>query len=91
MDFRGEKRSNETHASTTDPEARLYKKSAGSEAKLSYLGHVLAENRNGLVVQTRVSQATGTAEREAAREMIAARTCGQRLVTLGGDKGYDVR
>lgn len=91
VDFRGEKRSNETHASTTDPEARLYKKSAGSEAKLSYLGHVLAENRNGLVVETRVSQATGTAEREAAREMIAARRCGQRRVTLGGDKGYDVR
>jgi len=91
VDFHGEKRSNETHACTTDPEARLYKKSAGSEAKLSYLGHVLAENRNGLVVETRVSQATGTAEREAAREMIAARTCGQRRVTLGGDKGYDVR
>jgi len=91
VDFHGEKRSNETHASTTDPEARLYKKSAGSEAKLSYLGHVLAENRNGLVVETRVSQATGTAEREAAREMIAARTGGQRRVTLGGDKGYDVR
>ncbi len=91
VDFHGEKRSNETHASTTDPEARLYKKSAGSEAKLSYLGHVLAENRNGLVVETRVSQATGAAEREAAREMIAARTGGQRRVTLGGDKGYDVR
>jgi transposase len=91
VDFHGERRSNETHASTTDPEARLYKKSAGSEAKLSYLGHVLAENRNGLVVETRVTRATGTAEREAAREMIEARTSGQRRVTLGGDKGYDVR
>lgn len=91
VDFHGEKRSNETHASTTDPEARLYKKSAGSEAKLSYLGHVLAENRNGLVVQTRVSQATGTAEREAGLEMMAAQTDGQRRATLGGDKGYDVR
>jgi len=91
VDFHGEKRSNETHASTTDPEARLYKKSAGSEAKLSYLGHVLAENRHGLVVQTRVTKATGTAEREAGREMMAAQTDGQRRVTLGGDKGYDVR
>jgi IS5 family transposase len=78
VDFHGEKRSNETHASTTDPEARLHKKSAGSEAKLSYLGHVLAENRNGLVVQTRVTQATGTAEREAAVEMITAQTGGGR-------------
>ena len=58
---------------------------------MSYLGHVLAENRNGLVVQTRVSQATGTAEREAGLEMMAAQTGGQRRVTLGGDKGYDVR
>jgi hypothetical protein len=76
VDFHGEKRSNETHVSTTDPEARLYKKSAGSEAKLSYLGPVLAENRNGLVVETRVTKATGKAEREAAREMIRARTGG---------------
>lgn len=91
VDFHGEKRSNETHASTTDPEARLHKKSAGSEAKLSYLGHVLAENRNGLVVQTRVTQATGTAEREAAVEMITAQTGGGRRATMGGDKGYDTR
>ncbi|MGH9726811.1 MAG: IS5 family transposase, partial [Candidatus Acidiferrales bacterium] len=91
VDFHGEKRSNETHASTSDPEARLYKKSAGSEAKLSYLGHVLAENRNGLVVQTRVTQATGTAEREAAVKMIAAQAVGRRRVTMGGDKGYDTR
>ena len=91
VDFHGEKRSNETHASTSDPEARLYKKSAGSEAKLSYLGHVLAENRHGLVVQTRVTQATGTAEREAAVKMIAAQAGGGRRVTMGGDKGYDTR
>ena len=91
VDFHGEKRRNETHASTTDPDARLYKKSAGSEAKLSYLGHVLAENRNGLVVQTRVTQASGTAEREAAVKMITAQTVGGRRVTMGGDKGYDVR
>ena len=91
VDFHGEKRSNATHESRTDPDARLYKKSAGSEAKLSYLGHVLAENRNGLVVQTRVTQATGTAEREAAVEMITAQTGGGRRATMGGDKGYDTR
>ncbi len=91
VDFHGEKRSNQTHQSTTDPEARLYKKSTGSEAKLSYLGHVLAENRHGLVVETRVTQATGTAEREAAMEMIESQTGGRRRVTLGGDKAYDVR
>src|SRR5450631_1580036 len=88
VDFRGEKRSNATHESTTDPQARLYKKSAGSEAKLSYLGHVLTENRNGLVVGARVTKATGTAEREAALEMIEERKGGRR-VTMGGDKGYD--
>ena len=66
IDFRGERRTNATHGSTTDPEARLYKKAKGQEAKLCYLGHVLMENRHGLVVETRVTQATGTAEREAA-------------------------
>ncbi len=91
VDFHGEKRSNQTHQSTTDPQARLYKKSAGSEAKLSYLGHVLAENRNGLVVGTRVTQATGTAERAAALQMIVEQNGGERRVTVGGDKGYDVR
>jgi hypothetical protein len=68
VDFHGEKRSNDTHQSTTDRRARLYKKSKGTEAKLSYLGHVLAENRNRLVVQARVTMATGTAEREAELE-----------------------
>ena len=90
VDFHGEQRSNETHQSTTDRQARLYKKSKGTEAKLSYLGHVLAENRNGLVVQARVTMASGTAEREAALEMLEARTGGRR-VTVGGDKGYDVQ
>jgi transposase len=90
VNFHGEKRSNQTHESTTDPQARLYKKSAGSEAKLSYLGHVLTENRNGLVVQAQVTIASGTAEREAAREMLEARGS-RRRGTLGGDKGYDVR
>ncbi|MBI3477585.1 MAG: IS5 family transposase [Acidobacteria bacterium] len=90
VDFHGEKRSNDTHQSTTDRQARLYKKSKGTEAKLSYLGHVLAENRNGLVLQAQVTMATGTAEREAALEMLEARTGGRR-VTVGGDKGYDVQ
>jgi transposase len=90
VDFHGEKRSNETHQSTTDRQARLYKKSKGTEAKLSYLGHVLTENRNGLVVEARVTMASGRAEREAALEMLEERTEGRR-VTVGGDKGYDVR
>jgi transposase len=68
VNFRGEKRANATHQSTTDPEARLFKKSRGAEAKLGYLGHVLMENRNGLVVNTRVTQATGTAERDDASQ-----------------------
>ncbi len=90
IDFRGERRSNATHASTTDPEARLYKKATGQEAKLAYVGHVLMENRHGLVVDTRVTQATGTAEREAALAMAEA-IPGQQRVTLGADKNYDTR
>lgn len=89
VNFRGEKRSNATHQSTTDPEARLYKKSQGKEAKLGYLGHVVAENRNGLVVNTEVTLATGTAEREAALAMMEERE-GPKRVTLGADKNYDV-
>ena len=73
VNFHGEKRSNQTHQSTTDPEAMLYRKSGGSESKLSYLGHVLMENRNGLVVDTRLTRATGTAERDAALDMAARR------------------
>ena len=72
-DFHGEKRSNETHASTTDPDARLYRKGPGQPAKLVYLGHVLMENRHALVVDTRLTPATGTAEREAALAMVADR------------------
>ena len=90
VDFRGERRTIATHASTTDPEARLYKKANGQEAKLSYLGHVLMENRHGLVVDTRVTQATGMAEREAALTMAEA-IPGQPRVTLGADKNYDTR
>jgi transposase len=88
IDFHGERRTNATHASTTDPEARLYKKAKGQEAKLAYLGHVLMENRHGLVVDTRVTQATGTAEREAALAMAEA-IPGQQRVTVGADKNYD--
>ena len=88
-DFHGEKRSNETHASTTDPDARLYRKGPGQPAKLAYMGHVLMENRHALVVDTRLSLATGTAEREAGLEMVAARP-GNHRITLGADKAYDV-
>ena len=90
VDFHGEKRKNETHASTTDPDARLFRKSKGSEAKLSYLGHVLMENRNGLLVQTFLTEANGRAEREAAMLMAEAIPGGRR-VTLGGDKNYDTQ
>jgi IS5 family transposase len=89
--FHGQTRSNETHASTTDPEARLYKKSRNSEARLAYLGHVLLENRHGLIVDAMATQADGTAERDAAMLMLHARAqahpAGRR--TLGADKGYD--
>ena len=88
VDFHGEKRSNATHQSTTDVDARLAKKSRGKEAKLSYAGHVLMENRNGLIVTTRVTKATGTAECKAALEMIEE-IGGMRRITAGGDKGYD--
>jgi transposase len=87
-DFHGEKRRNETHASTTDADARLYRKGPGQAAKLAYMGHALMENRNGLVVDTRLSLATGTAEREAAVDMAAARP-GNRRITLAADKAYD--
>ena len=87
-DFHGQKRSNETHASTTDPDAKLYKKSSGSAAKLCHMGHVVMENRNGLVVAAEMTQATGRAEREAASAMMAERDGDQR-VTLGADKAYD--
>jgi IS5 family transposase len=88
VDFHGERRSNATHASTTDPEARLARKRPGKEAKLVYQGHALMENRHGLVVDTCVTQALGTAEREAAAAMA---TNLRRGATVGGDKGYDTR
>lgn len=90
VNFRGERRCNATHQSTTDPQARLYKKAAGREAKLCYLGHLLMENRNGLVVNTRLTQADGYAERRAAVAMVEE-IPGFSRVTLGGDKGYDAK
>ncbi len=92
VNFRGQRRTNDTHASTTDPDAKLYKKAKGQEAKLAFLGHVLMENRNGLVVETRLTAATGTAEREASLEMVQAKRRSKRgPLTLGGDKNYDTR
>jgi transposase len=88
VNFRKQKRRNQTHQSRTDPAARLFKKSRGAEAKLGYLGHVVTENRHGLVVDTRVTLASGTAERDAAVAMLEHKPSGKR-VTLGGDRGYD--
>jgi len=91
-DFHGQPRTNDTHTSTTDPEAKLYKKGKGKEAKLSYMGHALIENRHGLVVQADASQANGRAEREAALEMIDRQAPGTaNQLTLGADKAYDAR
>ena len=90
VNFHGERRSNETHASTTDPEALLAKKGEGKESKLSYTGNLLVENRNGLIVDVEVYQAKGTAERDAALIMLQ-RLTGTEAVTVGGDKGFDTR
>jgi transposase len=90
VDFHGEKRTNDTHRSTTDPEAMLAKKGKGKEAKLCFMGHVLMENRNGLVVDVAMTRATGTAEREAALEMLR-KVPGKRRITVGGDKNYDTK
>ncbi len=89
VNFRGQKRSNKTHQSTTDPESLLCRKGKGKEAKLGYAGHLLMENRNGLAVSACVTPATGTAERDAGLEF-AAEISGDGRVTLGGDKNYDV-
>jgi transposase len=90
INFKGEKRSNETHQSTTDPEARLYKKGTGHESKMCYLGHVMMENRNGLVVNARVTKASGKAERQTAAEMLGELPS-KKHVTVGGDKAYDTK
>jgi transposase len=89
-DFHGQERRNDTHASTTDPEAKLFRKGKGKESKLVFMGHLLAENRNGLVVAAQVSQASGTAERDQGVELIHAIE-GNRRITLGADKNYDTQ
>jgi transposase len=90
VSFHGQQRRNETHQSTTDPDARLYRKTGGSEAKLSYLGHVLMENRNGLLVNMLVLPANGTSERDAGL-LMAQEIPGGKRVTLGGDKAFDTQ
>src|SRR6266849_6597682 len=90
VNVHGEKRSNETHQSTTDPESQLARKGPGKEAKLSYSGHLLVENKNGLIVDAEGFQANGTAERDAALLMLE-RVPGTKTVTVGGDKGFDTR
>jgi len=88
--FHGEKRKNDTHASVTDPDSRLYRKAQGKEAKLCYMGHVTMENRNGLAVDGRVTHATGTAERRASEDMLRAKAkASGRRITVGEDKAYD--
>jgi transposase len=88
-DFRGEKRSNQTHRSTTDPDARLYRKGPGMEARLCFIGHGLMENRSGLIVDARLTRVSGHAERLAALDMIEGFADRPRAITLGADKGYD--
>ena len=87
-DFHGEQRTNDTHASTSDPEARLFRKGKGKEAKLCFMGHLLMENRHGLIVDGRLGEANGTAERDVAQAMVAA-IPGRHRITVGGDKNFD--
>lgn len=91
VNFHGETRRNDTHQSTTDPDARLYKKAVGREAKLAYLGHLLTENRHGLIIDTAVTAASGTAERDAAIIMLGDLPLTSRRITIGADKLYDTR
>jgi hypothetical protein len=90
VDFHGEQRTNDTHQSTTDPKALLARKGKGKEARLCFAGHILMENRNGLAVDVVITQATGTAERDTALDMIE-KIPGSRRITLGTDKNYDTR
>ena len=90
-DFRGEKRSNETHASTSDPDAMLYRKGSGMEAKLCFIGHALMENRHGIFVDTRLTRVSGHAERLAGFDMIEPRADRPHAITLGGDKNFDTK
>jgi transposase len=90
VNFHGQQRRNDTHQSTTDPEARLYKKAVGREAKLGYLAHLLTENRHGFIIDTAVTDAMGTAERDAALAMLGELPLTTRRVTVGGDKNFDM-
>ena len=90
VDFHGQRRRNETHRSTTDPDARLYRKGDGREARLGYLGHVLMEHRSGLIVRTQVTPADGYGERDAALVMVQ-RLPGRQRITVAADRGYDTR
>jgi transposase len=89
VDFKGQERCNDTHASTTDADARLFKKSQGDKSRLSHMGHILMENRNGLIVDVQITHASGTAEREAALSMLERRSNRNKRATVGADKGYD--
>jgi transposase len=91
VNFHGQARRNDTHQSTTDPDARLYKKAVGREAKLGYLGHLLTENRHGFIVDTAVTAASGTAERDAAIAMLGDLPLTPQRITVAADKAYDVR
>ena len=89
VDFKGQERCNDTHQSTTDADARLFKKSAGDKSRLCHMGHILMENRNGLIVDVEITHASGTAEREAALAMLGRRGNRNKRATVGADKGYD--
>jgi transposase len=91
VDFHGQQRRNETHVSSTDPEARLAKKARGQEARLSFAGHLLTENRSGLILDVLITPATGTAERDAALQMLDRQRASRRRATLAADRGYDTR
>ncbi len=91
VNFKGEQRSNDTHASNTDADARLFKKSEGDKSRLCHMVHILMENRNGLILDVEVSKASGTAEREAALAMLGRRANPRKRVTVGADKGYDCK
>jgi len=91
VDFKGQKLTNETHGSVTDPDAKLYRKGKTKEAKLCYQGHTLMENRSGLIIRTKVTTASGSGERDAAKAMVQQLPRTTRRITLGGDKGYDTQ
>jgi transposase len=91
VDFKGQERCNDTHASTTDADARLFKKSQGDKSRLCHMGHILMENRNGLIVDVEITHSSGTAEREAALAMLKRRDSKNKRATVGADKGYDCK